>query len=767
MSKLEKLYTAYAENVEAYPALLSVLSEQLGVSVESLQALGVGYAPLVEFSDDRKSGPWWASPQRDSEGNITGIALRSCEDGSKKLMVPGSKPGLVYPIRPGYRAGTPISVPGRHAWIRASKAGCPCPVCGRADDCALSADDPKDPKAVICVREGAGSARTTEGGWLHIRKPEANVRGAGPLPKSDHPVLIVEGMTDAAAAFDLGFIAVGRPSNIGGLSSLRSLLAARKCVVVGENDRKADGRWPGRQGVEAVFETLKNECEISKIYPPPETKDLRQWRSDLCLDMEALAAYIKANAVRQSDSRILSSDKPVPLALRWLREEHTSDDQTILRRHAGVWSRWDGTHYARIDEEAAIKGSLYRWLYGREVQKTGKEGETTIVPYEPDRHSIANIVDALSIACPIEAEPPCWLDKRDGPDAKALLCFANGALDVASGELHPLSPHLFTYNALPYSYDPHATCPLFDKFLSEVFADDEGKCVLCQEWAGYLLVPDCSQQKLMVFCGASGSGKSTLLHALASMLGSSQVCSPTLEGLGDQYGLDQFVGRLAAFIGDAELGPRANRTLILNRIKELTGSAHPTLEVRRMRVAAQPTPLYTRLTIACNDLPDLHDSGAALPRRTLALEFSRVFDSATTRPDRGLPDKLAAEAPGILNWALTGLRRLRAQGNFTVPDSSATLASKFAAGASPLRQFVDHCTHIKAEATTSEAALYAAWRNWARENSVGASTMLRMQHALTLMLPSVRYMKIGDNGSAVRGFTGIGLTQEAKDRYLA
>lgn len=98
-----------------------------------------------------------------------------------------------------------------------------------------------------------------------------------PLPEKD-PVLIVEGASDTAAAMESGFTAVGRPSNAGGGELLAVLLAGRHVIVCGENDQKPSGKWPGREGVEAIVPHLTPVCaSVRVLFPPPDTKDVRSW----------------------------------------------------------------------------------------------------------------------------------------------------------------------------------------------------------------------------------------------------------------------------------------------------------------------------------------------------------------------------------------------------------------------------------------------------------------------------------------------------------
>ncbi len=97
------------------------------------------------------------------------------------------------------------------------------------------------------------------------------------------PVYVVEGPTDALALTATGLAAVGRPSNTGGVAHLAALLgdldAGRPVVVVGENDRKDSGDWPGRTGAESVARGLAGRLgrPVRWVLPPAGAKDVRDW----------------------------------------------------------------------------------------------------------------------------------------------------------------------------------------------------------------------------------------------------------------------------------------------------------------------------------------------------------------------------------------------------------------------------------------------------------------------------------------------------------
>ena len=102
------------------------------------------------------------------------------------------------------------------------------------------------------------------------------------------PIFIVEGPSDALALASVGVTAVGRPSALGGADDLAVLLRdhrpTRPIVVVGENDRKESGLWPGRDGARSVADRIATALRRDVLWamPPDQYKDVRAWVVDRC-----------------------------------------------------------------------------------------------------------------------------------------------------------------------------------------------------------------------------------------------------------------------------------------------------------------------------------------------------------------------------------------------------------------------------------------------------------------------------------------------------
>lgn len=136
-------------------------------------------------------------------------------------------------------------------------------------------------------RDGAGaivgfSLRAEDGRKGAFSRKAGTQRGVccpADLASLPDPVVAVEGVTDTAACLTMGLAAVGRPSAAGGGVALSVMLDGRSVVVLGENDCKPDGLWPGRKGAMRVADGLavQGVADVVSKLPPSGAKDAREW----------------------------------------------------------------------------------------------------------------------------------------------------------------------------------------------------------------------------------------------------------------------------------------------------------------------------------------------------------------------------------------------------------------------------------------------------------------------------------------------------------
>jgi putative DNA primase/helicase len=109
-----------------------------------------------------------------------------------------------------------------------------------------------------------------------------------------------------------------------------------------------------------------------------------------------------------------------------------------------------------------------------------------------------------------------------------------------------------------------------------------------------------------------------------------------------------------------------------------------------------------------NDMPTVKDTSNALHRRLKLIRFHRVFKDS--EKDIHLIDKLSEELPGILNWALEGLLRLRRQGQFTLAAAVDAAKDEFKYESNPVAQWLKE--HTEGGGETLATAAFQNYSNW-------------------------------------------------------
>jgi putative DNA primase/helicase len=755
-----QLHEVYRQNI--MPNMVKYLAEELGVTAQALGRLGIGY-------NYAKSA--FTFPERDHTGTIIGITHRYLS--GKKGTEAGSKRGLTYVVNPDYIKGDRKYASGNAQWIRLEKnGGIVCPVCGHDNWCMVSSSDLQNPPAVNCCREKAGSVGPLGMGWLHILRPEGDLRvtNSTVLPASNHAILIVEGLSDVAAAYDMGLVAIGRPAANGGFPLLKNMpLSGRSVIIVGEND---DG--VGASGMEATFRIIRKMTQdVKKILPPAGIKDLRAWYKSGCTK-EAFLEYADTGSETLMKDEIFEDDVASTIAKHWLEADLMCGPYPVVRSYRGEWVKFTGTHYESYSDEQ-LRGDLYRFLEGKMFQQEDKNGSVTIKPYRPTRSKINDILDALTQWCPIERPAPSWLDNNKHPEPKDMIVFQNGILDVKEYlrgkiKLDPVTPAFFTFNTLPYNFDSNARSGVWEKFLSEIFSD-QLQIDLLAEWMGYLLVSDITFEKLMLFTGQPRSGKSTVLETIRAMLGTDQCAETSFQSLIGQFGFQPLVGKTAALIGDAKTPRKHEADAALEKILQITGGDPVT--VNRKGIKQLPsTQLLCRFTFAMNELPTFTDFSRALEARLNILLFEKSFLGIE---DRTLKLRLKQEAgQGKLTmFALEGLKRLKKQGQFTEPESSVTLLEQYRDLSIPTVAFVNECINIELDPAKwtpgmwmTKDDLYDIWLGWCKTRGQRYGTKEQFFRWMKASFPMLHEERRRLQTDRIYGYAGIAVKTYAMKKYM-
>ncbi|NRF70354.1 hypothetical protein HLB44_25420 [Aquincola sp. S2] len=374
-----------------------------------------------------------------------------------------------------------------------------------------------------------------------------------------------------------------------------------------------------------------------------------------------------------------------------------------LRYWQSVFYRWAGAAWEDLPNDD-VKAEVYRFI--------DRHGLT----FKPDQSSVAKVVDALKAEVNLTAqhEPPCWIDGSTGPTPLELISVDNGLLHLPTGQLHPPDVRLFTFNAVPCKYDPHAPLPFqWHHFLRSIWPNDPEAISTLQEVFGYLLTADTSQQKIILIVGPKRSGKGTIARVLTELLGKRNVYGLSLSSLSETFGLQPLIGKLAAVVSDARISGRTDQQSVAENLLRISGE--DAVGINRKNLPHVSLTLNSRFILLTNELPRIADSSGALASRFVVLTMNESFYG---REDRGLTARLLGELPAILNWSLEGWKRLNARGHFAPPRSSEEAASDLADLASPMLAFVRECCTLAPLAEAPLDALYLRFRMWAGDQGM-------------------------------------------------
>jgi putative DNA primase/helicase len=365
-----------------------------------------------------------------------------------------------------------------------------------------------------------------------------------------------------------------------------------------------------------------------------------------------------------------------------------------------MWFFWNGRQYQEITVET-IRDNLYEIL--GDAKYIG--AQDTELNWKPTPGKLNGVIDAARglVKLPGGVRAAMWLDGRD----ELVIPCANGLLHVSARNLLLHTPDYFNIMSLPYDYDASAECPRWLRFLEEVFGDDAESVALLQQWFGYVLSGRTDLQKMLMMIGPKRGGKGTIARLLKRLVGASAYAAIKTQDLRSNFAFQSLVDKsLVVFPDERQVGAPDGKRLV-QFVLQATGEDD--IQVERKYKAAWNGRLPMRLTYMGNEMPVLPDSSGAVLNRLLVIEMLVSF---TGREDRGLDDALAAELPGILNWALDGLDELRQHGDFRQPESGRDLLVDIDNFSNPIRQFLTEECVFGADQETECGVLKQRFDSW-------------------------------------------------------
>ena len=613
------------------------------------------------------------------------------------------------------------------------------------------------------------------------------------------PLFVVEGFTDTAAINATKLKCVGRPSNSGGAKHLAKLFAMVsedvRIVMVGENDAKENGDWPGRVGMKQVAKSLAKSLArpILTALPPQEVKDVRAWLIDpargeatweergrelsdyllkhaVAIDSKAEAKQVSA-AVREAAAdagrEVVDGGKVDPTTdqangIRFAREHHENARHTADRG----WYSWNDDRWVHDDLGALMRmakktaaklltDATEMFIKAKTIEE--RDEAERLIQSAIGTQSKSRLTNMIALA-QSELPIPILLSDFDKlPDAAFLLNCPNGTLDLRSGELRPHSRDDMLTQLCPTPFDPSATCPIWERFINAIFAGDGELISFVQRWLGYVLSGDTSIHVCPVLWGGGSNGKSVFLETVFAVMGGdySGKAAPDLliakRGEAHPTGRADLRGKRLVALTETAEGARIDEPLL----KELTGG--DSIKARFMRQDFFEFKPTHKVCIVTNHRPHVKEGGHGIWRRLRLIPFDVRFWGEGDEPgadhlkaDKGLKAKLIAEAPGILAWMARGFQALRAAGMELGTPSAVTNATKvYEEAEDVVGQFIAERCELDSRAEEKASDIYEAYIKWHESEGDGRHL------TKTLFGTRLKEKGVGKRKSGVYIYTGI------------
>lgn len=295
------------------------------------------------------------------------------------------------------------------------------------------------------------------------------------------------------------------------------------------------------------------------------------------------------------------------------------------------------------------------------------------------------------------------------------------------------SPDEFWTTQLGAEYDPEAKCPAFEKFMETSLEGRTGFINAVQEFFGYALTHDKKFWHALILHGITESGKGVTCDTLRYLLGPENCSNVTLEDLDRGFLRAHLFGKSANIATEI-----TSRALVADGIfKALTSGDHVTAEFKNR------DPFDFRFTgkliFSCNDLPPCNDRTSAYYNRLLIIDYKKSFKDSPEK-DSGLKwpnSKFKDELPGILNWAIQGLKRLNARGKFEITEEMTALIEKYQTENSSVRLFVDSQCDLNQQGAVPVGMLFDEYKKFCESSNYRPLSKINFGKELRDAFPTI------------------------------
>lgn len=317
----------------------------------------------------------------------------------------------------------------------------------------------------------------------------------------------------------------------------------------------------------------------------------------------------------------------------------------------------------------------------------------------------------------------------------------NGTLNLTTGEFRPHDPADFLTMMSGVTYDPNATCPRWEQFISEVMCNDADLALYLQKALGYALTGDTSLECLFILYGAtSRNGKGTTMETFLKIMGdygktSNPEMLSTKFGNTNASGPSEEIARLAGvrFVNISE--PEKKITFNAALVKRMTGN--DTLNARFLHENSFDFKPNFKIFINTNYKPSVSDMTLFYSNRLKLIPFKRHFEEH--EQDKGLKAFFSTDVclSAIFNWCYEGYKRFRSEG-LEDPAAVSQATKEYQEESDRIGQFVDAWLEEGEAFEVRTSAAYKLYGEWCDKYGYRKENSTNFNNAIQRFFPIVR-----------------------------
>ena len=322
-------------------------------------------------------------------------------------------------------------------------------------------------------------------------------------------------------------------------------------------------------------------------------------------------------------------------------------------------------------------------------------------------------------------------DKED-----MLLNTESGYVDLSSGELHDHDIDKKFSHQTVAEYSDNVDAPLWEKFLNQIFNNDEELIHYVQKAIGYSFTGSVDEQCLFILNGRGRNGKSVFSNVVSDVAGNyaKQMNVQTIVAKKNQSGsANSDIARLegARIVTSSELneGDRFDESLV----KQLTGGDK--ILARFLYGSEFEYKPKFKIWMATNHLPIIRGTDDGIWRRIKIIPFN--IQIPKEKVDKKLEYKLKAEYTGILNWIVQGAIMWQQEG-LEDPEAVKQVIETYRAEMDPLDAFLEECCTTGQNYSIKAREMYDAYHEWAKESEEYKMSMTKFGREMRKKLLRVK-----------------------------